>query len=86
MLKYDKLKMVDDLKQMRLDSGLSQKALGEQIGISRETVLAIEKKHTGAMNTLEMDVVKLWFRTCKSTATAPLLARFKKGITAFFGV
>lgn len=86
MLKYDKLKMVDDLKQMRLDTGLSQKALGEQIGISRETVLAIEKKHAGAIKSLEMDVVKLWFRTCKNKANSPLLARFKRGITAFFGV
>lgn len=86
MYKYDKAKMVDDLKQMRLDAGMSQKALGQRIGLSRETIVAIENKYPGAIATLEMDTVKLWFRACKSNADPSILLRFKNGLMAFFGV
>lgn len=86
MFKYDKAEMASDLKQMRIEAGLTQKELADRIGLSRETVVAIENKHQGTIATLKMETVKRWFRACKSHAHSSLLTKFRQGITSYFGI
>jgi DNA-binding XRE family transcriptional regulator len=85
-MKYDKREMVIDLKQFRKDAGLSQKELGRLIGVSRETVVAIECQNEASLNSLKMDLVKHWLEACKPSAKNALLKRFKMGIVGFFGL
>lgn len=67
------LKMADDLKAMRIEAGFTQKDLGKEIGLSRETVVAIERKHEATIQALKMNTVQLWFTACRSKVHQPLL-------------
>jgi HTH-type transcriptional regulator/antitoxin HipB len=67
------------LKSLRIGAGLSQKSLAELIGISRETVVAIEGDYPETINALKLKVIKKWYDTCgaKSNAAA------KKGLKSY---
>lgn len=53
------------LRTIRLKAGLTQRELAQRIHISRETVIAIENEHPGTINTIELDIVRQWWRICK---------------------
>lgn len=53
------------LKQMRIDSGLTQEQLGTRLGLSRYTISAIENCHAQQIETIEADVEDKWWKVCK---------------------
>jgi DNA-binding XRE family transcriptional regulator len=73
------------LKNMRLEAELTQKELAERIGISRETVSAIENEKPETINTLEAEVVAAWHVTCKQGAKSDTRMEFLGHIVKYFG-
>ena len=55
-----------NLKTARLEAGFTQKGLGSAIGISRETVVAIENNSIGSVAALRLEVVKNWLDACRA--------------------
>lgn len=56
----------EKLKQLRKETGLTQAEMGERLGISRETVINIEKNHPPTVGNLSLDLVNSWGRVCRS--------------------
>lgn len=52
------------LKEMRKESGYTQVELAVRLGISRETVIAIENEHPGTIDSLGVGTLKLWWKVC----------------------
>jgi DNA-binding XRE family transcriptional regulator len=74
------------LKSMRVGAGLSQKALAEKIGISRETVVAIEREHPKTIKALKMQVLKNWSDACGAANNAAAFKNFKVFIKKTFSI
>lgn len=68
MKKEAAISIIRILKQVRLDAEFTQKELGERIGVSRETVIAIENLHPGTVDALKMNVITKWWVSCKFAA------------------
>jgi DNA-binding XRE family transcriptional regulator len=73
------------LKSLRQEAGLTQKELGDAIGISRETISAIENEKPETINSLEADVVAAWNLTCQQRASADTSLLFLGDIIKYFG-
>lgn len=74
------------LKNLRLGAGFSQKALAAKIGISRETVVAIEREHPNTIKALKMQVIKKWSDVCGAEDNATALNNFKVFIKKTFHI
>ena len=72
------------LKKLRTGAGLSQKELASRIGISRETVVAIEREHPGTINALKLKVIKKWYDTCGTANNSEAKKGFKAYILKMF--
>lgn len=66
------------LRQARKDKGSTQQEIADHLGLSRETVVAIENLHCSTLESLEVDVVHNWWHHCKGKATAMTLLRMKQ--------
>jgi len=75
-----------ELKNLRKEAGLTQKELANRIGISRETVVAIENEHPKTMKTLSLVVVNRWWVTCKKSVSESSQLSFKVQIMKFFSL
>lgn len=73
------------LKALRRESGFTQEALGKRIGISRETVSAIENEKPETISTIEMDVISKWYAVCRQTASTDTQNRFFDHIMKYIG-
>lgn len=73
------------LKSMRMEAGLTQRELGERIGISRETVCAIETGKPYSLETIEAQVISAWHLTCKQNAKSETKQRLLQNILKYFG-
>lgn len=74
------------LKKMRTEAGLSQKALADMIGISRETVVAIEREYPGAINSLKLQLIRKWREACENNGEGigkPTKQAFEHAITRY---
>lgn len=81
MAVYDKLKVFSPiLKKLRKDAGLTQEALAVRLGISRETLIAIERQNKASVSSLEIGLVYSWWRVCKIKATVDTSQEFAKVI------
>ena len=81
---YNQNKMAEDLRKMRQEAGFTQRELAQRLGVSRETVLAIENKRPYALNSLSMQLVKTWFAVCRQNAHCNTRERFIEGLKRFF--
>jgi HTH-type transcriptional regulator/antitoxin HipB len=73
-----------ELKGLRKAANLSQKELGSLIGISRETVVAIENEYPGTIDKLSITVMRKWWNACKSSASKAEKKSFKATVLKFF--
>lgn len=54
------------LRQLRVDSGVTQIQMAQKLGISRDTIIAIEKNVPGTIAKLSFEKVNDWGRYCRS--------------------
>lgn len=62
---------------MRQEAELTQAQLAEAIGISRETVVAIENAHPNTVKALSTTIIKYWFNICRTGEKEPTKAQLK---------
>ncbi|WDE01850.1 helix-turn-helix transcriptional regulator [Thalassomonas actiniarum] len=74
------------LKSLRKEAGLTQKELASRIGLSRETVVAIENEYVGSIDKLSIEVVNSWWAVCRRTVSAKTKESFKSQILRFFNI
>lgn len=74
------------LKALRTAAQFTQLELAKQLGISRETVVAIETENKGSFQNLSMANIKKWWEICESKASAPAKKEFKKAFFDLFGL
>ncbi len=70
---------------MRKEADLTQKELANRIGISRETVSAIERQVPETINSLEADVIAAWHIACQQNAKSDTRMEFLGHIVKYFG-
>ena len=75
-----------ELKNLRKEAGFTQKELAQKIGISRETVVAIENEHPNTIDSLSLEVVNAWWVTCRKSVSESSRLSFKVQIMKFFGM
>ena len=73
------------LKSLRQEAGLTQKQLGARIGISRETVSAIEREVPETINSLEAEVISRWYSACELGSNDSTQVEFLGHIIKYFG-
>ena len=66
----------DILRQLRLESSLTQQELADRLEISREKVVAVENCHLKSMLALELDTIKNWWHLCRPKAKSVTLKGF----------
>lgn len=74
-----------ELRALRKDAQFTQEELARMIGISRETVNAIENERTGAINSIEAKVIKKWWASCRSKASTQTRESFLVFAMDYFG-
>lgn len=74
------------LKKLRKGANFSQKELASRIGISRETVVAIEREHPGTINALKLQVIKKWYDVCDTENNNEARKGFNKYILKLFNI
>ena len=67
-----KKKFIDgaELKKLRVDAKITQQEMADKLGLSRETIIAIEKNQSGSIEKLAIEHVNIWGRFCRSRVTA----------------
>jgi DNA-binding XRE family transcriptional regulator len=73
-----------ELRRIRKEAGYTQAEMAARVGISRETVSAIENEQPGAINSLEMSVIKQWWKACHQRVTNETKSGFVNYIQSFF--
>lgn len=73
------------LKAMRKEANLTQRELATRIGISRETVSAIENEKPETINSIEAEVVSAWHIACQQSVSSDTGAEFLGHIMKYFG-
>ena len=66
------MKFIDGekLRLIRKESGMTQVQMAERLGISRETVINIEKCHMPTIENLSLALVNKWGRICRGCISA----------------
>ena len=75
-----------ELKNLRKEAGFTQKVLAQKIGISRETVVAIENEHPKTIDALSLEVVNAWWAVCRKSVSESSQLSFKVQVMKFFGM
>ena len=75
-----------ELKSLRKEAGLTQAEIAKRIGISRETVVAIENEHPKTINALSLEVVNSWWVICRQSVSESSQLSFKALVLRFFGM
>ena len=68
---------------MRREAGLYQKDLAEALGVSRETVLHIEKGKTSSLRTLELSIIRQWYLAYAKNTSPTTKQNFAKQVMDF---
>ena len=72
------------LKALRKDSGYTQEELAGRIGISRETVSAIENDKPETMNNIAVELISRWWVICRQGASAQTRESFFSTVMDYF--
>lgn len=75
-----------ELKNLRKEAGYTQKELATKIGVSRETVVAIENEHPKTIDSLGLEVVNAWWIACRQSVSESSQLSFKVQVMKFFGM
>jgi DNA-binding XRE family transcriptional regulator len=73
------------LKSLRKEAGYTQGELALRVGISRETVSAIENEKTETMNSIGVEVISKWWAVCRQKASEQTRESFFSTVMDYFG-
>lgn len=73
------------LRAMRKETGLTQAQIGQRLGISRETVSAIENEKPETMNSIGAEVFSNWHIICKQSVSSDTRNEFIGQVMSYFG-
>lgn len=73
------------LRTLRLEAGYTQEELGKRVGISRETVSAIENEKPETINSIGAEVISTWYIVCRHDATSQTQNKFFDHVMKYFG-
>ena len=72
------------LKSLRKEAGYTQEELAKRVGISRETVSAIENDKPETMDNIGVGVVNKWWSICRQTASEKTRKSFFSSVMDYF--
>jgi HTH-type transcriptional regulator/antitoxin HipB len=72
------------LKDLRKEADYTQDELSPRIGISRETISAIENGKRETIENLSVEVINKWWSVCRSKARENTRQRFMNQIMGYF--
>ena len=78
--------IAQQLRRLRQEADLSQKDMAIRLGLSRESIVAIENAHPRAMNNLKLIVVSRWFNICRAAVKASTREHFIDQLKRFFKI
>ncbi|KXI27613.1 helix-turn-helix domain-containing protein [Paraglaciecola hydrolytica] len=73
------------LKALRKEAGFTQGELAIRIGISRETVSAIENEKPETMSNIGVEIISKWWTVCRQKASQQTRETFFSSIMDYFG-
>jgi DNA-binding XRE family transcriptional regulator len=73
------------LRELRKEAELTQHELAVRIGISRETVSAIENDKRESIEAIGAEVISKWNMICAQRASAATQSKFFQHIIKYFG-
>jgi DNA-binding XRE family transcriptional regulator len=73
------------LRNIRNEAGFTQKELASRIGISRETLSAIEREVPETINSLEAEVISAWYIACRQGVTPDTGVKLLSHLVKYFG-
>ncbi len=73
------------LKSLRKEAGYTQGELAQRVGISRETVSAIENEKPETMNSIGVEVISKWWSVCRQKASEQTRESFFSTVMDYFG-
>jgi DNA-binding XRE family transcriptional regulator len=74
------------LRVMRQEAGFTQKQMARRLGISRETVVAIENEYPSAIGSLEIQLMTEWWQICRPLIQEDTRKSFIAYMAGFFGI
>lgn len=74
------------LRQMRREAGFYQKQLAEALGVSRETVLHIEKGKESSIRSLELSLIRRWYSICEENISITTKKNFAKQVMDYLSI
>ncbi len=78
--------LVPILVALRESVGLTQAEIGLRVGLSRETVSAIENCRPATLKSLSLTVLHRWWNCCRSSASNQLRDTFRSALLTYFGL
>jgi DNA-binding XRE family transcriptional regulator len=72
------------LRQVRKEAGFTQVDMAKKVGLSRETVINIEKDLVETVSALEAIVVRKWRSACGLKMTLNTIAAYKSVMMQYF--
>jgi HTH-type transcriptional regulator / antitoxin HipB len=73
------------INQLRNTTPYSQIDMSELLGVSRETISAIENEKQGTIDNISIDTIRRWHEICEKYTDAETEFNFKVFITKYFG-
>ena len=73
------------LRALRKEAGYTQEELGLRVGISRETVSAIENEKPETMSSIGVEVISKWWSVCRQKASEQTRESFFSTVMEYFG-
>ncbi|MCV2886079.1 helix-turn-helix domain-containing protein [Aestuariibacter sp. AA17] len=73
------------LRALRKESGYTQEELALRVGISRETVSAIENEKPETMSAIGVEVISKWWSVCRQKASEQTRESFFSTVMEYFG-
>ena len=73
------------LHKLRVEVGLTQEQIARQLGITRETVISIEKNHPGTIDKLPFSTVEAWGRICRHQLQPDIWAEWQSYLKKLLG-
>ena len=74
------------LRALRKEAGFTQALLAMRVGISRETVSAIENEKPETMDVLGADIIQKWYSVCAASASQQVKAEYYRYVMDYFKV